>query len=524
MDQRDICVMERTDVIIIGGGVVGLSAALFLLQQGITPLLVERHKSTSIHPRARGFDVRTMELYRELGLADAIREAGKALAPAWGILHDASLAEALKKRKPSKKKKPENMFRELAAFSPETAARCTQDLSEPVLLTAAKESGADIHFHTELLSFTQDASGVTAVLRNRDSGEEWQVQARYLIAADGAKSSIRETLQAPTVGKGPISGLLNIYFEAPLGEYVRGKEFSLLLIKRPSFNGMLASINNNDRWVFHLHNEHKEIPKEEDILTVLQEVIGIPGVAVRIISILPWQPTVKVVKEMQHGRIFLTGDAAHIMTPYGGKGANTGIQDVHNLAWKLAAVLKEQAAPALLSTYSRERQPVGLHNSLRSGMWADKNGLLKKSFALMSGMVGWVLVMKCLKSLGLKSLSRRAAWHGLGDLVGLPIYHYDESRRLEHIWIKDNISSLDLLGKNFALITGEGGEKWKEAASHFKTVKVYVSEKLADDLGIQPDGAVLVRPDGFVAWSSRGMKDDPAGALRAAMERLYMLA
>ena len=248
MDQRDICVMERTEVIIIGGGVVGLSAALFLLHQGITPLLVERHKSTSIHPRARGFDVRTMELYRELGLADAIREAGKALAPAWGILHDDSMAEALKKRKPSKKKGPENMFKELSVFSPETAARCTQDLSEPVLLAAAKERGAGIHFHTELLSFTQDASGVTAVLRNRDSGEERQVQARYLIAADGAKSSIRETLRASTVGKGPISRLLNIYFEAPLGEYVRGKEFSLLLIKKPLFNGMLASINNDDRW------------------------------------------------------------------------------------------------------------------------------------------------------------------------------------------------------------------------------------------------------------------------------------
>lgn len=287
---------------------------------------------------------------------------------------------------------------------------------------------------------------------------------------------------------------------------------------------MLASINNDDRWVFHLHNEHKEIPGEEDILPVLHEVIGIPGIPVRIISILPWQPTIKVVKEMQHGRVFLAGDAAHVMTPYGGKGANTGIQDVHNLAWKLAAVLKDQAVPALLATYTKERQPVGLRNSLRSGSWADKNGLLKKSFVLVSGMVGWVFIMKSLKFLGLRSLSQRAAWHGLGDLVGLPVYRYGESRRLKHIWMKDNVSSLDLLGKNFVLITGEKGEKWKEAASYFKTVKVYVSEKLAGDLEILPNGAVLVRPDGFVAWRSRGMKDDPAEALRTGLRSLHMLA
>ncbi|HVW59678.1 MAG TPA: hypothetical protein VHC48_06580 [Puia sp.] len=114
------------------------------------------------------------------------------------------------------------------------------------------------------------------------------------------------------------------------------------------------------------------------------------------------------------------------------------------------------------------------------------------------------------------------AW--VGGPGGLPVYHYNESRRLKHIWIKDNISSLDLLGKGFVLITGEEGEKWKEAAAYFKTVKVYVSEKLTGDLEILPNGAMLVRPDGFVAWRSRGIKDDPAVALRAAMERLYMLA
>src|ERR1044072_642102 len=149
MDQQRTVI--HTPVLIAGGGIAGLSAALFLLQQGITPLLVEKHRSTSIHPRARGFDARTMELYRSLQLSDAIREAGKANEAAWGIYSSSSLAEALRKIKPNKRKTPEKLLgiENIKILSPEWAARCTQDLSEPVLLAAAKQRGAQLLFHTE---------------------------------------------------------------------------------------------------------------------------------------------------------------------------------------------------------------------------------------------------------------------------------------------------------------------------------------------------------------------------------------
>jgi 2-polyprenyl-6-methoxyphenol hydroxylase-like FAD-dependent oxidoreductase len=516
--------MQKTDVLIVGGGVVGLSAALFLLQQGIQPLLVERHKGTSIHPRARGFDVRTMELYRELGLGEAIREAGKALAPAWGILKDVTLAAAMEKRKPSRKKGPEHLFSVIQELSPVTGARCTQDLSEPVLLAAAKERGAVVRYYTELVSFTQDATGVSAVLRNRDSGEDEQVRASYLIAADGAKSPVRTALHAATVGRGPLSDLLNIYFEAPLGEYVRGKEFSILLVKRDGLRGMLTAINNDDKWVFHLHSGDAADLTEERIIPILREVIGIPGISVRIISLLPWQPTIRVVTAMHHGRVFLAGDAAHVMTPYGGKGANTGIQDAHNLAWKLAAVLKGRAAPALLETYSRERQRVGLRNAIRSGKWADENGLLKKSVPVVMGMIGWVLVMRILRLIGLKTLSRCAALRGLGDLVGLPVYRYSGEVRLPHLWIKSNISTLDLLGGGFVLITGEEDALWKEAAGALENITVRSIGALRKKLGIHADGAVLVRPDGFVACRVPRMVDDPVVFLQRELGKLFMLA
>jgi putative polyketide hydroxylase len=553
---------QKTDlqvpVLIAGGGVVGLSAALFLLNQGIIPLLVERHRGTSIHPRARGFDTRTMELYRELGINESIREAGKALAPAWGIHTGSSLATVIGKKKRKKKKSPVNMFgmSPLVALSPDTGARCTQDLSEPVLLDAALKRGADIRFNTELVSFTQDDDAVTAIMLDRETGKEWTVQSQYLIAADGAKSQVRETLQAATIGRGPISDLLNIYFEADLGDFIRDREFSIFIIKEPGLHGMLTAINNSDRWVFHLHYNTADGEKSEDytklrVTSILQKVIGLPDIAIRIISILPWQPTIKVVKEMQHGRIFLAGDAAHVMTPYGGKGANTGIQDAHNIAWKLAAVMRGIASPGLLHTYTEERQPVGLVNALHSGEWADENGLIKKNVVNVLGLVSSFTTAKVAAMLGLEKLCQRISMKRIANLVGLPDYQYptyqpsahnpqspapvyrkaksltaSPGTRIPHIWVEyknQRISTLDLPGKEFVLYTGTDNPHWRQAATDIRrdlkiplaiysigvnADLIYTADKLTNVLGISEKGAILVRPDGFVAWRSKDASND----------------
>ena len=516
--------MTTTPVLIVGGGIVGLSASLFLLQHGVTPLLIEKHPGTSIHPRARGFDTRTMELYRELRIADAIREAGKALAPGWGILRGPSLYETLHRTKRGKKKSPQDLpgSKTLAAMSPETGARCTQDLSEPVLLAAAGQRGADIRFNTEMISFAQHDEYVLVTVRHRETGEKSCIKADYVIAADGAGSTIRKTLQVPTEGRGAISNLLNIYFEADLRDFVARREFSILLIKTPEMQGMLTSINNSDRWVFHLHYDPAKGESPEDFTTekvtaILQKVIGIPGIAIRVISILPWQPTVRVVENMQHGRIFFAGDAAHTMTPYGGKGANTGIQDVHNLAWKLAFVLKGLATPALLSTYSAERQPVGLHNSLLSGKWADGNGLLKKNAMLVKILVNTIIRASIAQVLGLKGTHRRLVLQNLGNLVGLPDYRYgsgyqiiedfnaEPGTRFPHSWIEhngQNISTLDLLGKGFVLFAGPGFHE--NIGGNDIAGKDNAGQRTTIPLAIHPleeiKGATLVRPDGFVAW------------------------
>jgi putative polyketide hydroxylase len=516
---------EQTTVLIAGGGLTGLSAALFLLQQGIRPLLVERHATTSVHPRARGFDARTMELFRELQLDTAISEAGKALAVAWGIFTGDSLPAIISQQDPlrNKVKHPIQIpgMEKIAALTPVAGARCTQDLSEPILLQAAIDRGADIRFNTELLSFTQNDDQITAYIRDRTTGATSTVTCQYMIAADGGSSPIRRQLGATTTGAGPLGTLLNIYFEAPLGDQVRDREFSIGLIERPGITGMLTAINNSDKWVFHLHYDAaREKPEDyptERLESILCEVIAMPEVPVRIISMLPWKPTVNVVTHMQHGRIFIAGDAAHQMTPYGGKGAATGVQDVHNLAWKLALVLQHKAHPSLLSTYSPERQPVGLENAQLSGEMANEKGLLNADSLMKQR----------------QNATPEEAFTWMIRMVGIPDYCYASAAiagtppvatpdiikaggqpgtRVPHQWLDDNgtrISTIDLAVTHFILLTDAAGQHWQEAASKMEArfgiplpVKMITDEAWIAAAHVETGAALLIRPDGFIAWRS----------------------
>ncbi len=506
-------------VLITGGGITGLAAALFLQEQGIKYLLVEKHRSTSIHPRARTIDIRTMELFRELGLSEALREAGKALAPAWGVLQGHQLTEVLKNITPvtdGKTTFPSQMagLEEWASQSPETGARCTQDLSEVVLHEAAVSRGGDLRFNHEMTAFEQNDDGVTATIKNRENGEEQQITADYLIAADGANSPIRNTLRAATTGHGAFGDFLNIYFEADFAEQVKGKEFSMFLINDPDLTGFLLTIDNGHRWAFQYryYPEKGETAKDftaDKIIAILRRVFGQDDLAVKIRSVLPWQMAVNIAEQLRYGRIFLAGDSAHTMTPYAGKGANSGVQDAQNLAWKLAAVLKGYGNPSLLNTYHAERQPVDAFYATLSGQLADASGLINESKLLDN--------VKTLIGLpNYKYISEAIIPDGQqGDI--LP-FKGQTGTRVPHFWLddKESFSTLDWLKGNFVLITINNQEQWKDAsqkASDELNVPIDVYEvgqeryKAWQQLtGAQQGSAMLVRPDGFVAakLNSRG--------------------
>jgi hypothetical protein len=353
-----------------------------------------------------------------------------------------------------------------------------------------------------------------------------------MIAADGAKSNIREALHASVSGRGVLGHLLNIYFEADLTDMVQGREFSICRIAQDGVEGLLTSVNNSDRWVFHLHYDPQSTKPEQfsavQLEKMLAKLIGIPHLYIRILSVLPWEPAVKVADEMQYGRIFLAGDAAHVMTPYGGKGAAAGVQDVHNLAWKLAAVLQGRASEALLETYNTERRPVGKYAAELSACCADEKGLpdLKQ--------------LACMIREGLFDPERMKYAVGYAGYIytsaaiaatGHPL----EGRLVPHIWLgseQQRMSTLDLFKKNFVLLGEDCG--WCAAAVEVNAANgIHIDSycigqdcelreaqpgQWREATGLAAGDALLVRPDGFVCAVLTAGPDDKRAQITAALQ------
>jgi 2-polyprenyl-6-methoxyphenol hydroxylase-like FAD-dependent oxidoreductase len=519
---------KETPVLIVGGGVVGLSASLFLARQGIASCLVERHPSTTRLPRSRGVNGRTMELMRELKLDVAIQKAGSKLAPAVGIYSGASVREILVERGEGgwllRRMRARGMKGQASKLSPTGPCRCTQEDLEPILLGAARERGVDVRFSTECTEHEQDADGVSAVVVDRNTGERSAIRARYLIAADGARSDIRERLGIARSGRDFASHQLNIYFHADLESLVRGREFSMCLVENDAVRGLVVSIDNATHWALHAsyYPDRGERPDDfttERCVELVRHAVGLPDLEVEIKGMSPWQSAVRIAEKYRVGRIFLAGDAAHAMPPWGGFGANTGIQDAHNLAWKLAAVLEGRADGRLLATYEAERLPVAWAVGNIAGSMNDERGLIKVKPAL--GAIWRMFKVLPYLTMGYGYASLAVALDrgprpgpGTTELRGRP------GTRAPHVWLErggEKVSTLDLFGTSFTLLAGPDGGAWCEAAREAERVlslevrpfRVGVDltgerAKFLSSYGLRSSGAALVRPDGIVAWRSRG--------------------
>lgn len=551
---------HQIPILIIGGGIVGLSASLFLSQHGIQSLLIERHSGTSIHPRARSVNARTMELFHGLGIDDLVREAGASMKATMGIHKGKSLKEVIEAKKPTDGPRKFPLAGLMDPISPVKGTFVTQDMLEPVLVDVARERGGDLRFYTECVGIHQDSDSVTATLKDRETGAISSVHAEYLIAADGAGSPIRNRLNVPTSGQGTMGYLLNILFHADLKSLVHKREFSICVIERPEIFGAFTSINNDDRWVFHLAYDPSKGKQASEFtpercIELLRIAIGIPDLEIDVKSILPWEPSVRVADQLQHGRIFLAGDAAHQMPPWGGQGANSGITDVHNLAWKLALVLQKQANKRLLETYNAERQPVGKTAAEVSASGSDKRGMISLNLWDPAVIVGFYRRMGLISGHGYIYASDAICAENTSPLGGLTwkpwklasLFFLIDGRpgsRLPHLWAMHEgkrISTLDLCGKKLILVTGAKGEPWIEATNS-------ISETLAIDIlaystgpngdlitetnifetttGISPQGAILVRPDGFIAWRARRQEssvETPRVQLELAIRRVLCL-
>ena len=526
-------------VLIVGGSLVGMSTAMLLGHHGICSLAVEHHRGTAIHPRAAMITQRTMEVLRTVGVEEIVlQKSDEQFVQDGAIMALETLAG-----------------KEIAYFianlnegvrdvSPSLRIFITQSLLEPLLKSRATELGAELRFSTEMISFAEDRDGVTAKIRHRDTGEISTVRARYVVAADGSHSKIRDLLGIRMLGHGVFSKSITIYFRGDVAPLLRGRSLSVMYvlnsvlsgffrIEKPFTSGFLAV-----HWLGDPKNPVTDVSKDltdERAHELLRAGLGDENVPVKVDSVMHWDATADTAESFQKGRVFLVGDAAHVMPPSGGFGGNTGVQDAHNLAWKLALVLKGLAGPDLLSSYDPERRPAAAFTVEQAySRYVTRSAPYLKSDdmqAIQNDLnieFGYIYDSCAIISEGSAGV---AGHENPRESKGRP------GTRAPHVYLQQGgrqISTLDLFGRNFVLLAGPEGTAWCESArAAGKQLGIEVDvhrvgasglvgpeKAFADAYGISPTGAVLVRPDGFVAWRAKARESASEQKISSALVSL----
>jgi 2-polyprenyl-6-methoxyphenol hydroxylase-like FAD-dependent oxidoreductase len=515
---------------------------MFLAQHGISSLAIERLRGGSPVPRAAFFHMRTLEMFRSAGIEDRVRRQSlREFEPEGAIvLMDSLAGRQIAGIIPS-------LNEGVDALSPCRRLFITQPGLEPILRARAEQAGARVVEGAEVVGVDQDPDGVTATIRDVDTGSERQLRAQYLVGTDGAHSKVRELLQIPFDGRGVFTNSITIYFHAPLAPLVIGKNLSVIYITNPALSGFFRLDKDCNSGFLVVNtvgdtsrpeaaNPASDV-REERLIELVRAAAGGPDLVVKIDGVARWRATSDVARRFRDRRIFLAGDAAHLMPPNGGYGGNTGIHDGHNLAWKLALVLKGVAGPELLSTYETERRPV-------AGFTVEQayTRYVTRSATYLGAKDFQPLVNDFHIELGY--LYRSAAILSEDDVdrghedpresFGRP------GSRAPHLWLdtaRGRISTLDLFGRSFVLLAGPEGSAWtdvcRSAVEEFTGFQIEAHVVGRGDLpdpecqfptafGLSPSGAALVRPDGFVAWRAESLPANPTDSLRRALRALLM--
>jgi 2-polyprenyl-6-methoxyphenol hydroxylase-like FAD-dependent oxidoreductase len=522
--------MEEVPVLFSGGGLVGLSTAMFLAQHGIASLAVERLVGGSPVPRAAFFHMRTIEMFRSAGIEDRVREQSAKEFEAEGavVLMDTLAGTQLAGLIPS-------LNEGVEALSPCRRLFVTQPGLEPILRDRAKQAGARVIEGHEVVGLLQDAEGVTTTIRECASGREQQIRARYVVGADGAHSKVRELLGIEFDGRGVFSNAITIYFHAPLAAYVVGKALSVIYVKNAELSGFFRMDKDGNsgflvvNTVGDTSRPEAASPandvRESRLIELVRAGAGVPDLPVTIDGVARWRATSDVARRFTDGRVFLAGDAAHLMPPNGGFGGNTGIHDGHNLAWKLALVLNGVAGPGLLATYESERWPAAkftVEQAYTRYVTRSATYLGAKDFQPLANDF----------NIELGYIYRSPAIVSEDDVE---IGHEDprESHgrpgsRAPHLWVQRGGKKISIPAAQSAAASFPGIELETLLVHPGVGESVGVREgdvRDPDDLfavayGLGESGATLVRPDGFVAWRAKGSQPDPEQTLTAVLGRL----
>jgi 2,4-dichlorophenol 6-monooxygenase len=576
-------------VLIVGGGGCGLSASVFLSDHGVGHLLVERHADTSTIPKAHYHNQRTMEIFRQHGLD---REVTEQAAPVerFGLVRwmtslggdgplDARVIHemegfgggALRER--------------YAAAGPALPTRLPQIRLEPILRRHAEQRNpGGLLFGHELTALHDAGDHVIAEITDTATGDITTVTARYVIAADAGRT-VGPALGVQMHGLPGLRDITSVFFSADLSAWWReGAHMTHFL--NPHHAELFCNLfemgptwgRDSEEWVIHFHLPPgaQGRPGEHAIVARIREALGLPGLDLTLHSITSWTVQGMLADRYRHGRVLFAGDAAHRQPPTVGLGLNTGIQDAHNLAWKLAAVLTGRAPDALLDSYEAERRPIGKHNIDWAMAAAQHNQAILGAIGLgprtpperRAQMFSAYFDPSPIGAAGRARAAEmfhtaRGGYQAHDVEIG---YAYEEGaispdgsappprpplrdvyhpttrpgHRLPHAWLDHDgrrLSTHDLTGTDigFALLTGRAGTPWCDAAGQvaeklsipIRTVRIGDGAEFGDVDGgweavreVTGDGAVLVRPDNHVAWRSMSGSENPAGVLTDAVARV----
>jgi 2-polyprenyl-6-methoxyphenol hydroxylase-like FAD-dependent oxidoreductase len=511
------------DVLVVGGSLVGLSSAAFLGASGIEALVIERHAGTSIHPRAGYFHLGTMECFRRIGLEAAILAASREqFGPDGGINAVESLAgRELAKHVP-------DINQGVAPYSPCKRFFMTQQSLEPLLHSRAAELGALLSYRTELAGLEQQQDHVLATVRDLEGGQEAQIRARYVIAADGNRSPVREALGIAMEGPGWLSDSITIYFKADCRPWLEGRQLGVIYVINPDQRGFFRFEAGGTRGFLAVNTlgdlslpGAKHVASDishERCIALVRSGVGVADLEVEIEDVATWKATAECAARFADGRVFLAGDAAHVVPPTGGFGGNTGVQDAANLCWKLALVLKGEAGEALLESYDCERRPVG-------------QLIVEQAYARYIRRVVPEEIVPDTPAMCDELTMEIGQFYPSGAVADgrgedePACLHPDLTQgrpgsRVPHAWLTDGRSTLDCTANGLALLAGPQAHGWVAAAEDIGLPAVTLPADAARACGIGKSGALIARPDGFVAWRADDDGAAASSALQGALARI----